>query len=232
MNILAIGAHPDDIEIGCGGALFEHADNGDQLTMLVMTAGDRGPKAFASRMDEQREAALLLGAELIMAGLPDGGIPSDYSTVQLIERVMNDVKPDIVYTHSAGDTHQDHRRTARATLSAARRHSRVLCYESPSSVGFNPFVFIDIEESIARKLELIRCHVSQVLGRGAVDLEAIEAQARHRGFQAKVRSAESFETHRFLWSIPRNLDGEELERPHLAVMTGTRSYNRKMGAQL
>ncbi|MCA1670813.1 MAG: PIG-L family deacetylase [Actinobacteria bacterium] len=65
MNVLVIGAHPDDIELGCGAALLAHRRRGDRVDLLVMTTGGRGPQDARSRVAEQEDAAALLGAGLI-----------------------------------------------------------------------------------------------------------------------------------------------------------------------
>jgi LmbE family N-acetylglucosaminyl deacetylase len=197
MRVVAIGAHPDDIELGCGGTLLAHRAAGDDVTMLVMTAGDIGPQGTVDRRQEQAEAAALLGARLVWGGFDDGAVPDGVDAVSVIQRVVADA--DVVYTHSVHDTHQDHRATARASFAAARRVARVLSYESPSSVDFEPALFFDVDGHVEHKLELVRAHLSQVLGCGLVDLEAVEAQARFRGFQARAQHAEAFEVHRFLW---------------------------------
>lgn len=201
MRVVAIGAHPDDIELGCGASLLAHRRAGDEITMLVMTSGEIGPQGATSRRAEQEDAAALLGARLIWGGFDDGAVSDGVETVTAIQRVVTDADADVVYTHSVHDTHQDHRATARASFAAARRVARVLSYESPSSVDFEPSVFLDVEGLVDEKIDLVRAHLSQVLGCGLVDLQAIEAQARFRGFQARGREAEAFEVHRFLWSL-------------------------------
>jgi LmbE family N-acetylglucosaminyl deacetylase len=199
MRVLAIGAHPDDIEFGCGGTLLRHRLAGDAITLLVMTSGEQGPDAEL-RTREQEQAASLLGAELRWGGFLDGSVPADGDAVRVIEHVIAATAPDVVYTHAPQDTHQDHRATSAAALAAARRISRVLCFESPSSIGFNPTLYVDIAGLVEPKLDLLRAHMSQVLHLGSlVDLEATESQARYRGFAARVREAEAFESHRFLW---------------------------------
>jgi len=200
VRVVAVGAHPDDIELGCGGALLAHRRAGDAVTLVVMTDGEIGPQGAISRREEQAEAARLLGADLVWGGFRDGAVPDGVEAVSCIQDVIETVDADIVYTHSLHDTHQDHRATARATFAAARRVSRVLAYESPSSVDFAPVVYLDIDGLVPAKLALVRAHLSQVLGCGLVDLDAVEAQARYRGFQARGRMAEGFEVHRFLWS--------------------------------
>ena len=131
-SVLAVGAHPDDIELGCGASLLAHAAAGDVVTMLVMTGGESGPGA-AGRHGEQRNAARALGASLRWGGLRDCSLVADSATVAVVESVLADAQADLVYVHAPEDSHQDHRATAAATLSAARRLSRVLHYQSPVS---------------------------------------------------------------------------------------------------
>ena len=202
LNVLAIGAHPDDIELGCGAALLAHRRAGHAVTMLVMTAG-LGPAEQRARPEEQEEAAALLRAGLIWGGFEDGRVPSDGPAVRVIESAIARTGAEVIYTHAAGDSHQDHRAVAAATAAAARRTQRLLCYESPTTLGFSPTHFVDVDGLVEAKLGLIRAHLSQVMKNGLVDLEAIEAQARFRGFQARVRHAEAFEATRFVWDIPQ-----------------------------
>jgi LmbE family N-acetylglucosaminyl deacetylase len=199
MNVLAIGAHPDDIELGCGGTLLSHAEAGDRIGMLVMTSGESGPIDMGSRIQEQEDAARLLGAELLWGGFADGAIPDGRACVDAIQNAIAYFDADVVYSHTPNDTHQDHRATALGTISAARRLERLCLYEGPTTTTFQPSVYIDIAGQVENKIDALRAHVSQVLKNGLVDLEAIEALARHRGFQARIRQAEAFETERFVW---------------------------------
>ena len=199
MRVLAVGAHPDDVELGCGGALLAHRARGDEVTLLVMTTGEEGPQDSRSRTREQQDAADLLGATLLWGGFPDGAVPTDRSAVNVVQDAMAACSPDVVYAHAPDDTHQDHRATAAAVEAAARRASRVLLFESPTSRGFRPVVFVDVDAHLEAKMDLLRAHMSQVLKNGLVDLEAVAAQARYHGFRARIRHAEAFESDRFLW---------------------------------
>lgn len=201
MRVLAVGAHPDDIELGCGGALLAHRARGDEVTLLVMTTGEEGPQDARSRIREQEDAAGLLGATLLWGGFRDGAVPVDRSAVNVVQEAMEASRADVVYGHAPSDTHQDHRATSAAVRSAARRARRVLLFESPTSVGFDPVVHIDVAGFVEAKLDLLRAHMSQVLKNGLVDLEALEAQARYHGFRARVRHAEAFESERFVWEL-------------------------------
>lgn len=202
MRVLAIGAHPDDIELGCGATLAAHRARGDEVALLVMTTGEQGPQASASRVDEQLQAADRLGAQLFWGPFDDGAVPEGRPTIDLIQVVMKEMDAEMVYTHALNDTHQDHRATATASSSACRRLSTILRYESPTTTTFVPSLFVDVEAHLDTKIDLICAHVSQVLKNGLVDVEAVRAQARYHGFRARVHQAEAFETERFVWGLP------------------------------
>lgn len=200
-SVLAIGAHPDDIELGCAGTLLAHFERGDRVTMLVMTPGERGPQDVKSRVHEQEQAAALLGADLRWGGFTDGEVVEGRESIQVIERVLLEVGATTVYTHTPNDSHQDHRATALSSLAAARRSSSVLCYESPSSLQFMPSLYVNVSGVLEKKLAVMREHESQVRRNGFVDLGVVEAQARYRGFYARCPAAEGFETPRFTWDL-------------------------------
>ncbi|NUR63482.1 MAG: PIG-L family deacetylase [Catenulispora sp.] len=212
MRVLAVGAHPDDVELGCGAALLAHRARGDRVGLLVLTGGERGPQGQSSRISEQEIAASILGADLVWGGFEDGAVPEGRAAVAVVEQAIRAVGADVVYTHSPRDSHQDHRSAAAATLAAGRHVRRILMYETPSSIGFAPTVFVDAAGHLPGKLKALRAHVSQVSKNDLVDLEAVEAQARFRGFQARLLHAEGFETERFAWDLGGvHEDGEVFE---------------------
>ena len=190
-SVLAVGAHPDDIELGCGASLLAHAAAGDVVTMLVMTGGESGPGA-GERHSEQRTAARTLGATLRWGGLRDCAVVADTTTIDIIEAVVAETQADLVYVHAPEDSHQDHRATAAAALSAARRLSRVLHYQSPSTLAFAPTVFVDITAYLSGKLAALGAHGSQVEFSAMVEPDAVQASARHWGAQARIGYAEAF----------------------------------------
>jgi LmbE family N-acetylglucosaminyl deacetylase len=201
MKILAIGAHPDDVELGCGATLLRHAARGDEITILVMSSGGLGSIEGMSREGEQVEAARRIGASLIWAGYEDGAIPDGPEAIRTIDDAIASSGAQTLYTHTADDTHQDHRATATASLAAGRRLATILQFETPSTRHFEPTVYVDVDATIQDKLALLRSHLSQVLRGGPVDLEAIEAQARFRGSQGRIRYAEAFEPVRVAWDL-------------------------------
>jgi len=178
-QVLAVGAHPDDVEIGIGGVLAAHRDAGDEITVLTLSHGGRGGDAD-SRQHESLAAAELLGARLFLKDLIDTEIGGGGPTVRLIEEVVREVVPTVVYTHSLHDRHQDHRAVHEATVVATRTVGTVACYQSPSStVDFQPTRFVPIERYLERKLQLLDCFRSQTVTRSYLDPDFVRATARY-----------------------------------------------------
>jgi len=191
--VLAIGAHPDDVEIGAGGTLVAHVARGDEVVITTLSHGAVGGDAGVRR-SEAAAAARRLGARLVLLDLDDTRISDGAPTVQTIETVVGEVQPTIVYTHSFNDLHQDHRATHRATLVATRRADRVYCYESPSStVAFAPTRFVPIDAYLADKLAAIAEYTSQVAKADYLAPELLEATARYWGRHVDGAFAEPFE---------------------------------------
>ncbi|KNC19800.1 hypothetical protein AC792_03840 [Arthrobacter sp. RIT-PI-e] len=204
-SILAIGSHPDDIELGCGGTLARHVSSGDDVHMLVITTGEAGPGEVAARVEEQVAAAEILGVPrhcLFWGELPDGRVSNyELDLVHTIERVIKQTRAEVVYTHGSLDSHQDHRAVAEATWGAARHARRVLCYDSPSSHSFNPSVFVDITATLGKKHDALSAHTSQVANSSMASTSLVMTQAGYRGFQARVEAAEGFMPHRLLLDV-------------------------------
>jgi len=118
-SVLAIGAHPDDIEVGCGGILLNHVAQGHEVAVLVLTGGDVSGMP-AERAREASRAAELMSVRLFHANVAEASVAMGSATINEITRVIDEVNPDTVYTHSEHDFNQDHRNTHQATLAAAR----------------------------------------------------------------------------------------------------------------
>jgi LmbE family N-acetylglucosaminyl deacetylase len=193
--VLAVGAHPDDVEIGCGGILLGHCARGDRVNILTLTGGEAGG-SVAERLLESRRAAELLGARLFHADLADTSLSVSDGGVMIgqIEKVINEVKPTIIYTHSRKDVHQDHRNVHDATLVAARRVPRVYCYQAPSaSIDFRPTRFVGIDDWVERKLEMIGAYGSQVKIRRYLQDDLLRATARYWSRFASAQNVEPLE---------------------------------------
>ena len=162
MNILAIGAHPDDVEFGCGGTLIKYARKGAHVDLLVLTDGSRGGSAQVRRREQKRAAAVLGARGIHWGGYHDTLLPSGRRLIDRMERVIRKVAPDFIFVNFPKDTHQDHRQVARAAISATRYARNVLFYEGPTTVNFSPTVFIDVAEEIDQKIRALRTHRSQI----------------------------------------------------------------------
>jgi len=204
INILAIGAHPDDIEFGCGGSLIKYSERGHRLFLLVMTGGESGAPS-ETRMAEQKAAQKILGAEDIFWGrYQDTHLGVDAAMIKKIESVIGSVKPDFIFCNFPDDTHQDHRHLAQAIMSATRYIRNVLFYEGPTTQNFNPQVYVDIADTLDRKLDALRAHRSQVMKTNIEDLSIIEVArscGNFRGIQGRVKYAEAFHALRLFINI-------------------------------
>ena len=203
-SILAVGAHPDDIELGCAATLALHKLKGDKVSLLVLTKGEASgfPE---TRADECRKSLEVIGADcLFFGGLADTRINDGRETIDAIEKVVQEVKPDIIYAPTFKDTHQDHRNAGHATLSACRRCKIILLYEGASTQrDFTPQVFVDVTDTFGTKLKVTKVFGSQVNNHGVytVAMKAIEGLAKFRGYQAGVKLAEAFEVGKFIFQL-------------------------------
>jgi two-component system response regulator HydG len=201
--VLAIGAHPDDVEIGAGGTLAAHSAVGDVLAILTLSLGAVGGD-MGQRARESQESAGILGARLFLRDLEDTRIPEGNPTIALIEEVVAEVQPTVVYTHSVHDLHQDHRSVYRAAMVACRRVGRVYCFQSPSAtVDYRPTHFVAVDEYLGRKLKVIDAFGSQSGIRDYLEPELITATARYWARYVTGTFAEPFETSRDRGTLPR-----------------------------
>ena len=204
IRILALGAHPDDIEAGCGGTLIKYARRGHRVFLMILTEGERGA-IRGLRKREQQTAAKILGVEkTYWGGYPDTELPMDQGLIQRIEQVVKEVDPHFIFVHFQDDTHQDHRHLAVCTTSATRYTKNVLFYEGPTTQNFSPTVFVDIDSVLEDKIEALCSHASQVKKtniEGLTIVDVIQSSAHFRGIQGRVRNAEAFVPSRLFINI-------------------------------
>ena len=217
MNILAVGAHPDDLEILCAGTLARCAGRGDRVTMLIMSDGSAGhaeipPEELAEiRSREARAAAAVIGAELVWLGLRDEFVFNDEPTRLLLLNAIRGAQPDVILTHNPDDYHPDHRATSRAVFDAsfimglpnvrtdhpAHPGVATLCYfDALAGHGFMPTEYVDVTETWETKRAMLAEHRSQVdwlRYHDQIDIfQFMETVARFRGLQCGVPFAEGF----------------------------------------
>lgn len=195
MRILAIGAHPDDIEFGCGGTLIKYAGQGHEVFLLVMTDGSAGGDKAIRRQEQEESARILCARNLFWGDYPDTAIPLDRALIQRVEQVIREVQPDFIFVHYYDDTHQDHRHLATSTITATRYTRNVLFYEGPTTQNFSPSVFVDVDTVLEDKIATLKAHASQVEKtniEGLTILDIARSSAHFRGIQGRVRNAEGF----------------------------------------
>jgi LmbE family N-acetylglucosaminyl deacetylase len=202
-RIIVFGAHPDDSEIGAGGAIATYVQRGHRVVMVNVRvpggADDAVHHDRERRRGEADRAAHTLGAELLSFGLARDAIQPNARLVTAIDQLLDDVRPTAVFTHWVGDSHPEHVGLSRAVLAATRRnHCSVYMYEATipggiSADAFRPQKFIDISDTIDGKMASLQCYETQLERYGQGWLEAIRGRAAHRGFQMGRRYAEAFE---------------------------------------
>lgn len=199
-HILAIGAHPDDIELGCGGSLAKLSRNGAQVHALILCRGAQGAPADVDRAGESRRALAMLGVtRLTQLDFTDTAFPGEVREITAaLEAAMIEPLPDRVYTMSPHDRHQDHRAVYEASIVAFRGVSQVLCYETPSSLPrFMPDLYEDISAELDVKLKALRAHDSQQ-HREYMKEAQLRCLAQFRGQQVGLSACEGFASYRMV----------------------------------
>ena len=209
MNIMAIGAHPDDIEFGCGGTLINHKEFGDKVIYVCMTDTESidATKGKVIRSESQLKsetqcAADILGVDNIFY-LPfkDLHVPFSFDSVSRLETLIKQYNVDTIYTHWSGDSNQDHISTFKTTMAAARYVKNIYCYEqipNPRHTD-NPMrvnSYTDISRSFDLKIKAAECHQSQFKKYKAAGFDVSEnltTLAKFRGIQANCKYAEGFQ---------------------------------------
>ncbi len=199
-TVLAIGAHPDDLELGAGGTLARLVRAGARVVMAVVSL----PGDHVARLAEARAAAAILGCELRV--LIEGGRRIDdvkpYQLVGMLDEQIRELAPAAVISHSAHEFHGDHMAVHAATVAAQRvRFFDSFSYHPtmtrPLPVAFHPRAYVDISESIDEKIAAINAHASQFVGRG-IDPEMFRDIARMNGRLIGVKHAEGLDVGRML----------------------------------
>ena len=161
--MLAVGAHPDDVEIGVGGILLRHADAGHEVTILTLTGGEpAASRRTAPRSPSARPSCSARGSST--PTLQDTSVSEGGEHDREIKRVIDEIRPDDgLHAHARATSTRTTATSTSATLVAARGVPRVFCYQAPSTtVDFRPTRFVAIDEYLDRKLEVIHAYGSQV----------------------------------------------------------------------
>ncbi|AZO10037.1 MULTISPECIES: PIG-L deacetylase family protein [unclassified Mesorhizobium] len=167
MKILALGAHPDDIEIFMFGTMTAYAALGAELSFAIATDGARGgtggdPAALAkARRSEAAAAAGLLGVTPRFMDFPDGSLVADAALIAALKALIGEIEPDLAITHAPNDYHGDHRALSDGMRIAASFAVPVLHADTLGGTGFSPTHYVEISHHWDVKAKAIRAHRSQ-----------------------------------------------------------------------
>ena len=218
MNILAIGAHPDDIEIACAGTLAKCVKRGDKVIVCHVSNGNLGhviipPDELAiMRKNEAKKAGSLAGIEVICADFTDLNIfDNNKESRDRIVDVIKYANPDVIITHNPDDYMPDHTAVSRLVFDAAftatlpnykskvegaAKMVPIYYMDTLAGVNFVPTEFVDITEEIDLKLEMLNCHESQIVwmrDHDHIDFpDMVKTCSRYRGYQCGAEYAEGF----------------------------------------
>lgn len=218
MNVLAIGCHPDDLEIACFGTLAKMVKQGNKVFTCHIANGNLGhavimPEELRDiRTKEAESAAKLIGSESINIDVGDMRVSShNEDVIKKVAEVIRYAKPDMIITHNPDDYMQDHTETSKlafnASFAASVPHYTESSHEHTSiaplfymdtlaGVNFVPTEYVDITDYIELKLEALNCHKSQIkwmLEHDKIDfLDFTRTVSKFRGLQCGVSYAEGF----------------------------------------
>jgi LmbE family N-acetylglucosaminyl deacetylase len=203
MNVLAIGAHFDDVEMGCGGTLAKHSKRGDSVYVLVATvSGFSNYRNELVRCSEEAhaeavEAINILGVRELICG--------KFKTLEVefvealnveILRIVENKNIELVYTHWHGDAHHDHQAVAKATIHCCRHVPNLLMYRSNwyhSAQYFRGNYYVDITDTWQQKKQAIQAYISEVERTDGKWINFFRNQAENAGYRIGVKYAEVFE---------------------------------------
>ena len=218
MRVLAVGAHPDDLEILCAGALAKYARRGDRVTMAVATNGEVGsptlPKEEIAeiRKQEATAAAAVIGAEFVWMNYPDEFVFSNKETRLDFLNVVRGAQPDVILTHAPCDYHPDHRAVSqvlwdirvmttvpniKTQAPPCEKIPEIYYFDTVAGIDFTPQFYVDVTDTFALKKQMLACHKSQsawLQNQYKMSLlDFLEHTGRYRGLQCGATYAECFQ---------------------------------------
>jgi N-acetylglucosamine malate deacetylase 1 len=198
--VLALGAHPDDIEIGMGGTVAKLVGMGYDVKLVVATL----PNFVKTDTKEERKKESTMSAKVMGCKTPEfldlgpEEITFNRNFVTQINEIVRNCEPDAIFTQWIGDTHQDHQALTKAVIAAARDSNNVFMYETTipggiSETAFRPQLYVDVTETLDSKRNALDCFDSQKIRCGHLWVDAIVGRCSYRGYQMNTKYAEAFE---------------------------------------
>lgn len=220
MNILAIGSHPDDLEIACGGTIARYAKEGHKVFMCHIANGDLGHKIIKPeelariRRKEAEDAAAVLGAESVYLGMEVGDSKVEAHDKAVRDKVVEVIRyadADVIITHNPDDYMRDHMQASAISCDASfgctlpfiiegseemGKFPPVFYMDTLAGIGFIPTEYVDITDEIELKLRALACHKSQIdwmLEHDHIDfIDFVRTCSKYRGLQSNCEYAEGF----------------------------------------
>lgn len=224
-RVLAVVAHPDDVELLCAGTLARARADGAVVAMCTLCRGNRGVASGESaneqsfgvseaRQAEFTAAAELVGADVFFGGIGDGELEDRPDQRRELISIYRRYRPTLVLAHAANDYHADHRAASRLAEAASwfacsaghvtgeaplAEPPAIWLMDTMEMHGFSPGFYVDVSEHLELKRQMLACHKSQLARSGDRDFAPLEelmlGQSRARGAQAGTEAAEAFCIH-------------------------------------
>ncbi len=218
MRILAIGCHPDDVEICCAGTLARCVERGDTVIVCHVSSGNLGhviipPEELrVMRANEAKKAGALAGIEVVWGGFDDLEIYDNNKEARnKIVDVIRYADPDLIITHSPNDYMPDHTAVSRLVFDASftatlpnyptkqktvAKLVPIYYMDNLAGVGFEPTTYVDITGTMELKIKMLNCHESQIVwmrDHDGIDFpDMVRTCAKYRGYQCGASYAEAF----------------------------------------
>ncbi len=220
-NVLVVAAHPDDEVLGCGGTIARHIENGDKVSVVFMSDGVNSRANVKDNEEDERRECAKKASEILGAqpprflNFPDNRMDSValLDIVQSLEAVIEEIYPEVIYTHHIGDLNIDHQVTSQAVMTACRPLPNscireIYSFEVLSSTEwsnsydstFRPNYFVDIESVKQKKLSALQAYQKEMRGYPhSRSIESVQALMSIRGSSVGLLAAEGFVLNRLLW---------------------------------
>tara|TARA_R110000803_G_scaffold207585_1_gene275610 strand:+ start:157 stop:786 length:630 start_codon:yes stop_codon:yes gene_type:complete len=200
-KILITGAHPDDIEAGCGASISKWVKQGILITAVVMSC------ETPTRKKEQEDSFKYLGVtDYVIANFKDGAIPHNKETVSLLDNIIKDRGINTIFTHSEFDSHQDHQNTMKSTMSSGRNVNNFFHFDTVPFKRINfqelskPTTYVEINNFIDKKINALKFHKSQIKRFPKNWEEILKSEARYKGTFISSNYSEAFYCKKFIFT--------------------------------
>ena len=180
-TVLAVGALPGDVEVGCGGILLGFVASGARVVIVLFSAG-RDEDDAASGAAAAKEAAARLGGELVVAEASGSAVPNIDDMIDFLSSVVEEEKPEILFAPSRNDVRESRQNAYRAVAMGASEVPNIYCYQAATTtLDFRPTAFQDVKEYMDQKIVVLSAYETQAEGRPHLRPEMARATAKYWG---------------------------------------------------